>query len=98
MGCGFVKGSCYNWLWSSETDNYNREGGGGGERGTNILPFCRRSDVGQEGCVDQRRGVGVCIIKTYPARLPEQFQVCKCICGLCEEGGQSVSLSVQCSI
>ena len=51
-------------------------GGGSEENDTNIVPFCRRGQVGSESCVDQRRAVGVCIIKNYPAKLPEQFRVC----------------------
>ena len=36
-------------------------------RSTNIVPFCRRGHVGSESCVDQRRAIGVCIIRNYPA-------------------------------
>lgn len=42
---------------------------------TSIIPFCRRQHNEKKNCVDQRRAVGVCIIKNYPARLPEIYQV-----------------------
>ena len=68
QGCGFIKGSCYKWVWLKSNDTEFQD--------TNVVPFCRREQDNTDGCVDQRRAVGVCSIKYYPARLPKQFRVC----------------------
>lgn len=67
MGCGFIEGSCYKWVWPERLNISSKEGS---------APFCSHKQNGMETCVDQRRAVGVCNIKTYPAKLPEEFQVC----------------------
>ncbi|CAI7994046.1 Leishmanolysin-like peptidase [Geodia barretti] len=65
QGCGFLDGSCYKWVWPTET-KYGED--------TSVVPFCRHQQDSAESCVNGRRAVGVCSIRNYPARLPRPFR------------------------
>ena len=72
-GCGFIEGSCYKWVGPTVLNTSKEEVRDEGNMDT--LPFCNRSQMERERCVDQRYAIGVCKIKSYPAKLPEQFRV-----------------------